>query len=180
MSFDISNCNEKTLWEYVATHLKREGIDTILVGGAVVSVYTDSLYQSGDLDFVKGSLFTENLEEAMAQIGFQKHGRHFAHPDCNKYFVEFPGSVPLGIGADYSITPDEKEVNGEVIKILSPTDCVKDRLATYIHFKDRDGLDQAILVAERHPVDFKSIKKWCEGEKSLWAFEELMKNLKDK
>ncbi len=28
------------------------GIDTILVGGAVVSIYTEGAYRSGDLDFI--------------------------------------------------------------------------------------------------------------------------------
>ena len=46
------NCNERELWQYVAWHLDGEGIYSVLVGGAVVAIYTEGLYQSGDLDMV--------------------------------------------------------------------------------------------------------------------------------
>ncbi len=38
MKIDLKTCTEKELWQYVAVHLKKHGIDTVLVGGAVVSV----------------------------------------------------------------------------------------------------------------------------------------------
>ena len=180
MKINFNKCSEDELWKYVATHLQSKGIDTILVGGAVVSIYSDGIYKSGDLDFVLGSMFTKGLPEAMEEIGFVSHGRHYVHPDCKHLFVEFPGSVPLGIGEDYSIKPDEKEVDGKVIKILSPTDCVKDRLATYMYFKDRDGLDQAVLVSSKHPVNFSSIEKWCKGENNHEVYKEFTKLLKVK
>lgn len=180
MNIDLKNCSEEELWKFVATHLKEKGIDTILVGGAVVSIYSDGAYKSGDLDFVLGSLFTTGLEKAMSDIGFKKHGRHYIHPECNHLFVEFPGSIPLGIGEDYTIVPDTKEVAGKIIKILSPTDCVKDRLASYLYFKDRDGLDQAVLVARKQPINFESVKRWCEGERHIDAYEEFLKLLKKK
>ena len=140
------------------------------MGGAVVSIYSEGIYKSGDLDLVLGSMFTRELEQAMNQIGFKKHGRHYIHPDCKHLFVEFPGG-PLGIGSDYSIEPLEVENIQVKIKILSPTDCVKDRLASFIFFSDRDGLDQAILVSKNQKVDMKSIKLWCETEGHPDAFE---------
>jgi hypothetical protein len=164
LAIDLRTCSEKELWEYVAVHLKKRGIDTILVGGAVVSIYSNGAYRSGDLDFVRASMFVTKLEESLSEIGFKKHGRHYVHPDCKHLFVEFPGGPPLGIGNDNSIVPDEVSVNGTVIKILSPTDCVKDRLASYIHFKAPEGLDQAVLVAKNQDVNLVSIKKWCRGK----------------
>lgn len=180
MKIDFKNCREKELWHFVAVHLKKHDIDTVLVGGAVVSVYTDGLYKSGDLDFVKLDLFSNGIEEAMKEIGFIKHGRHYIHPDCKHLLVEFPGGPPLGIGEDNEIVPSEVEVEGQVIKIYSPTDCVKDRLASYIHFKAEECLDQAILVAKRHPVDFKSIEKWCNGEGAKLQWDVFKNKLKSK
>ena len=175
MAINLSTCSEKELWEYVAVHLKIRGIDTILVGGAVVSIYSKGAYHSGDLDFVKASMFVTKLEETMNEIGFKKKGRHYIHPECKHLFVEFPGGPPLGIGEDNSIVPDEVEVKGTIIKILSPTDCVKDRLASYIHFKSAEGLDQAVLVAKNQDVNLSSIKKWCKNERAEWAFEDFIK-----
>lgn len=179
MKINLQTCSEKELWEYVAVHLKNKGIDTILVGGAVVSIYSKGAYHSGDLDFVKVSMFVTKLDETMKEIGFKKKGRHYIHPKCKHLFVEFPGGPPLGIGEDNRIVPDEVEVSGTIIKILSPTDCVKDRLASYIHFKAPEGLDQAVLVAKNQEVNLTSIKKWCKMERAEWAFEELLKKLKE-
>ncbi len=151
-----------------------------MVGGAVVSIYTNGAYQSGDLDFVKLDLFTGKLEEAMSEIGFKKHGRHYIHPECKHLLVEFPGGPPLAVGEDNSIVPAELIVEGEIIKIYSPTDCVKDRLASYIHFKAPECLDQAILVARIHPVKLKEIRLWCKKEGSEKSFEDLIKGLKEK
>lgn len=178
MKIDFKICTEKELWEYVAVHLKKNGIDTVLVGGSVVAIYTDGAYQSGDLDFVKTSMFVTKLEEVMSELGFKKHGRHYVHPKCRHLFVEFPGGPPLGIGEDNTIVPDEVEVEGTVIKILSPTDCVKDRLASYIYFKTQDGMDQALLVAKNQDVNFPSIKKWCAGEGHPEVFNEFVRALK--
>ena len=177
MKIDFSKCTEKELWHYVAVHLKKHGIDTVLVGGSVVSIYTDGAYQSGDLDFVKLDMFVSGLEKTMIEIGFKKHGRHYIHPECKHIFVEFPGGPPVGIGEDNEIIPDEVEVEGEIIKIYSPTDCVKDRLASYIHFKAAECLDQAVMVAKSHPVNFKRIEKWCKGEGAPEVFKDFMKKL---
>ena len=177
MKIDFKSCNEEQLWKYVATHLKKKGIDTILVGGAVVSIYSEGAYKSGDLDFILTGLFTTGLSEAMKEIGFlKKGGRHYVHPDCKHLYIEFPGSF-LEIGEDNEIIPAEIDCEGLKIKILSPTDCVKDRLSSYIHFKSRECLDQAILVAKKHPVKLEAVKKWCKNEGAESAFDDFLKNL---
>ena len=178
MKFNLKTCNEEDLWKYVATHLKNKGIDTILVGGAVVSIYSEGIYKSGDLDFVLTSMFVKGLPEAMLEIGFVRgSGRHYVHPDCKHLHVEFPSSF-LEIGEDNQIEPDEVYSDGVKIKILSPTDCVKDRLASYIHFKARECLDQAVLVAKKHPVKLEAVKKWCKNEGAESAFEDFIKKFK--
>jgi hypothetical protein len=45
MNIDLKNCKEEELWKYVAVHLKKHNIDTILVGGAVVSIYSEGAYR---------------------------------------------------------------------------------------------------------------------------------------
>jgi hypothetical protein len=178
MKIDFKTCTEKELWKYVASELQKRGVSTVLVGGAVVSIYTDGAYQSGDLDFILTDLFVKNVPGIMKEIGFEKRsGRHYVHPDCKHLYVEFPKG-PLEIGDDANIVPDEVSADGVIIKILSPTDCVKDRLATYIYFKDRVGLEQAILVSKRHPVNLEKIKSWCAKENASYAFEDFLSYLK--
>lgn len=177
MKINFKTCSEKELWKYVGSHLSKNGIDAVLVGGAVVSIYSNGSYESGDLDFIVQNLIKDKLPSIMAEIGFKRKGRHYVHPECDHLFVEFP-SGPLGIGEDYSIKPVDLVEGGLHFKILSPTDCIKDRLASYIHFKSKEGLDQAWLVARSQPFKKSSVEKWCKGERAEWAFEEFVKGLK--
>jgi len=47
-----------------------------------------------------------------------------------------------------------------LLKLLSPTDCVKDRLAAYYHWNDMQSLGQAVLVCRAAKVDLKEVKRW--------------------
>ena len=49
---NFKTCSEEELWHYVASFLISKNIDTVFVGGAVVSIYSESIYRSGDLDMV--------------------------------------------------------------------------------------------------------------------------------
>ncbi len=174
VDFDYGNCNEEQLWRFVGAHLASRGVGVVLVGGAVVAIYSDGAYRSGDLDFVQEHLFGNDLEAAMLEIGFHKNGRHFEHSQCAHLFVEFV-SGPLGIGEDTEIVPREVKESEYLLKILSPTDCVRDRLASFIHFRAREYLEQAVLVAKAQEVSWKVIERWCkaEGDRGAAAFEDL-------
>lgn len=174
---DWKNCTEEEVWEFVGWHLAKNGIETVLVGGAVAAIYSDGIYKSGDLDLVLKTYIEENLTEVMESIGFKKSsGRHYIHPDCDK-FIEFMFG-PVGIGDDIDIKPNERKVDGKTLYIYSPTDCIRDRLASYIHFKARECLDQAVLVAQRFPFNQRKVKAWCASEGAPQAFDDLMKKLK--
>lgn len=177
MKFDFENVTEKELWRFVGKHLADNGFDAVLVGGAVVSIYTEGAYQSGDLDFVIQNILKTDLPSVMKEIGFHKKGKNYIHPECKHLFVEFPPG-PLGIGEDYNITPIEENCHGTEILILSPTDCVKDRLASYIHFKAQECLDQAVMVANKHPVNLEEIEKWCREEKGEAQWKNFIQRLK--
>ncbi len=63
------------------------------------------------------------------------------------------------------------------LKLLTPTDCVKDRLSAFFHWNDAQALEQALLVAKGHPIDLDNIKDWAIDEKHLHKFEQFLKRL---
>ena len=65
-----NECNEEEAWRYVAWHLEGEGIRSVLVGGAVVAIYSEGLYRSGDLDMIPDDMGRAKLPEALGKIGF--------------------------------------------------------------------------------------------------------------
>jgi hypothetical protein len=109
MKINFATCTEEELWKFVASHLKMRNIDSVLVGGAVVSIYSEGAYRSGDLDFILTNFFVKNLPQVMKEIGFERKGRHFIHSECSHLFIEFPKG-PLEIGDDFNVVPSEVEV----------------------------------------------------------------------
>lgn len=184
---DFKTCTEEELWKFVAAHLESKGLNVVLVGGAVVSIYSQGAYRSGDLDFIVTSLFKDKLPQYMKEIGFQKSskgslGRLYRHPDCHHLVVEFPAG-PISIGEDFNIKPDEHIFEGQKIKILSPTDCIVDRLASYMYAErgphgERKTLEQAVMVARAQPYNLDRIKKWCMKEGHPEVFEQFLTELK--
>jgi len=99
---------------------------------------------------------------------YQPIGRHFEHPD-SEHIIEFPpGPLSIGIAAVKEII--ELEFDTRVLQVISPTDCIKDRLAHYYHWGDRQCLKQAILVANNYQINLTEIEEWSRNEGRLAEF----------
>lgn len=175
---DFKNISLKQLAAIVSKKLQEHDIDTILVGGACVSIYSQNRYQSYDLDYV----IYEDLKtvsKALKELDFVKNGRYFQHKDC-LYFIEFV-SPPVAIGDERIHQYEYHETELGTIKMLTATDSVKDRLASYYHWDDLQGLDQAISICLKVPdkVDQKKIKSWSQKENQFKKYETFLKHLKD-
>ena len=160
----------------------KDGIDVVLSGGACVSIYTENFYVSYDLDFVlRASVPQKTIEATMSKLGFRKDGRHYRHPH-NLYIVEFL-SPPLSVGEEPVREIREIRTRTGVLRLLSPTDCVKDRLAAFFHWNDRPSLRQAILVCSAKDVDLREVRQWSlrEGMKDKYGIfrKQLAKALKE-
>ena len=148
---------------YLSDYLRKNGIETVLSGGACVTIYTENKYVSYDLDFVLVSFVNQKkIEKILLNIGFHITGKYFKHEET-PYFVEFL-SPPLSVGAEPVKEISEIIKEDKVLKLLSPTDCVKDRLAAYYFLNDRQSLDQAILVCRNNPVNLNEVKRWSKNE----------------
>jgi len=124
----VSEMAQAELGAYVQSQLAAKGVDVVLSGGAVVAFCTSGKYVSRDLDLVnRYSAKPTAITRAMEELGFHEEGRHFKHPDSG-FFVEFPPG-PLSFGEEFVTTVDEIQLETGVLRIISPTDCVKDRLA---------------------------------------------------
>lgn len=160
----------------VSAALEAAGISAVLSGGAVVSIYTNNEYESGDLDFIS-SASTKSIAEAIRPLGFVRRGRMFSHPRT-PLFVEFPAG-PLAIG-DQLIRPSdvaEKRTAAGRLRLLTPTQCVMDRLAAYFHWNDLQSLDQAVLVASSQPVSISRVEEWAKREGAGEKLETFKKHL---
>jgi len=104
----------------------------------------------------------------MLEIGFVPENRYLKHPQVN-LLVEFP-SGPPAVGKEPIGDINEIEFTTGVLRLLSPTDCVKDRLAAYYHWDDLQSLEQAVLVAQSNNIDMSEVMRWSKEEGKADAF----------
>lgn len=178
---DWNCCTVGQLWHYVAWNLEGAGISTVLVGGAAVSVHTGSVHRTTNLDLVPDDFQRGKIPDVLRRLKFvARRTRDFVHPECPHLPIRFPMG-PVEIGGESPIAPDEIEIEGRRLHLLSPTDTVKDRLASYIHRRAQPFFDQALLICQHQPdrVDLGKIERWCETEGAVSTFLELKRRLAD-
>lgn len=162
MKIDWQKIGIKELAVLVSEKLRKGGVDSILVGGACVSIYTKNKYQSFDLDFVTHAAIKE-IVPLLSELGFQRESsRHFVRHDC-PFFIEFV-APPAAVGNEP--LKGEKNIKTKLgtLILMTPTDSVKDRLAAYYHWNDQQALEQAVMVAESQKINLHDIKRWSEQE----------------
>jgi hypothetical protein len=159
------NTSLKELAGIVNYTLKAKGIDAVLIGGAAVSIYSDNVYQTYDLDFMS-EYRTDLIAIALEPLGFKKggQGRYFASPDTD-FLLEFPsGNLSFGeMDMPVASAATLSDPLGE-IRVITPTQSVMDRLSAYLHWKDEGSFEQAVMVAERNSLDWDLLNRWIEGE----------------
>jgi hypothetical protein len=166
----LSEMTVAELAAYVAEYLRAGGVEVVLSGGACVTIYGDGQYVTGDLDFVvRGLGKQKHMVELLSKLGFSRCGsRLFSHPETRLLIDTLP--EPLCVGREPVQKIERLKYSTGELDILSPTDCVKDRLAQFYHWDDYQCCKQAASVAGRNSVDLEEIKRWSQKEGSLEKF----------
>ncbi|MGA8473580.1 MAG: hypothetical protein WB681_00805 [Candidatus Cybelea sp.] len=154
----------------VCTALHRSGTVAVLTGGSAATYYAPASCQSRDADFVvKFSMDRAHAADAIRDLGYRELGGTYHH-ETNPFTIEFPPG-PLAIGDELVRSYDTIQRDDEALHVLSRTDCVRDRLASFYFFTDRSALAAAIAVARSGSVDFSKIERWSikEGKASRFA-----------
>ncbi len=174
---DIKNMTMPELASFICTALSRKGIEVVLSGGSCVEIYSRGNYTSLDIDLINRYNDTFfKIKSVMEDLGFEENGKYFVYKNTS-YFIEFP-SGPLGVGDAPVKTVEKLTTRYGTLKLLTATDCIKDRLAAYYHWDDEQSLTQAIWVAQQNKVNINEIKKWSEQEKCLDKFNIFINSLK--
>ena len=139
--------NELTLSELaatVATHLKRQGIEVVVVGGSAITAHVPDVYTSMDIDFaVTSGLDRRKISRALLSLGFHERGRVFENPET-VYVLDFVADTPYIDQRAISEYVDLSTSAG-TFSVYRIEDAIADRVAAFIHWSDSESLD----VAER-------------------------------
>jgi hypothetical protein len=168
----VKEMSMEELGAFVCSSLEKEGIETVLSGGCCVEIYSHGKYTSDDMDLIdRFNGGHRKIKAVMEKIGFREYKmkRYFVHDDT-ELFIEFPRG-PLGVGDTPVREVASRKSETGALKLLTPTDCIKDRLAGYYHWGDEQNLEQAIWVAEANAFDMLAVKEWSEFEGMSEKFE---------
>lgn len=84
---------------------------------------------------------------------------------------------PIAVGHEAVHAFATLQTSAGTLRLLSPTDCVKDRLAAFFYWNDMQALEQAVLVGKAHQIDYKDLKKWAQIEGHIQKFKEFLKEV---
>jgi hypothetical protein len=161
----------------VCSRLARRGVDAVLSGGSCVTVYSRGKYVSKDIDLVLTASPKHGvIAEELGALGFRASGRHYVHPQTTLYLDFLP--PPLAVGSEPPREIRSLRLRGRLLRLLSPTDCVKDRLTAWFYWNDRQALAQAVLVAEGHAVDMREVGRWARVEGETARYRAFLKELR--
>ena len=111
----------------VCTELDRVGLRVVLTGGSAATVYAAEDYLSRDLDFIiQYGHGKSNPSRILSHLGYTPEGDVYTHQQ-SPFTLEFPPG-PLSVGRDLIDSWDTIREGDQVLHILSPTDCCRDRL----------------------------------------------------
>ncbi len=172
----ISRMTQAELAAYVQAELQKRGITVVLSGGAAVSIYSHNKYISRDADLVNVyQVERRKIRAAMEELGFEETSRHFEHPD-SEHIIEFPPG-PLAIDAEPVTDISRVKLATGTLRVISPTDCVKDRLAAFYYWDDQQTLEQAVMVARRRRVRLAELRRWSRSIKMLEKYKVFLARL---
>lgn len=174
MVIDFSTIDAKQLATIVCESLAKSDIEAVLVGGACVTIYSENHYQSHDLDFATYHDLNK-VGSVLKKLGFERKGKYFVRKDC-PFFIDFV-NPPIAVGEEFVKKFERLETNLGTLVLLTPSDCVKDRLAAFFHWNDPQALEQAVLVASHCPVDLDEIKAWSKKEGHLVKYKEFLNRI---
>lgn len=161
----------------VCTALDLGGYRAILTGGSAATVYAPEAYQSADLDYIANfAYFREEFDAILNGIGYARQLMRVYRCPVTPLSLEFPNDENM-IGSDF--VKDFATLTRDALKlyILTPTDCVRDRLCSYYWFNSVSALGAAVDVARIQPVDLEVVKDWSVREGELEKFGDFVRRL---
>ncbi|MCL2389379.1 MAG: hypothetical protein FWC85_03240 [Elusimicrobia bacterium] len=169
MKINFKNMNLLDTASFVCGFLQENKIEVVLVGGACVSIYTDNKYLSNDFDLVCDTTLKE-IEPVLLKIGYKRKGRLFVNENSD-FVVDFV-PPPVMVGQEHITRKETIKTKFGKLNLLTPTDCLKDRLAGFYFWQDPQSFEQALLIYkdQKKKVDLKDIEKWSNAQNAKDKF----------
>ena len=125
-----------------------------------MELYTNELYSSYDMDFVMEYSYKQKLiEQTMLDLGFLIDGKYYVLKN-SKFFIAIL-TPPVAVGDQFLSNFSKRDTKVGTLTLLTPTDCVKDRLCGYVFHNDKKCFDHALAVAHKNSIDKDELRDWA-------------------
>lgn len=160
----------------VCTALHQAGMKVVLTGGSASTVYAPMACRSMDVDFIATFVTSRrDFEQVLAELGYLPNGRIYSCPG-QIVTLDIPDDRIL-IGSTETYRYETLHRDGLILNILTPTDCVRDRLCGYYFWGDTSSLNSALQVANLHTIDLALVEAWSKEEGELEKFQTFQRRL---
>jgi hypothetical protein len=132
----------------------------VLVGGAVVSIYTEGRYVSNDLDIVTYR-DKKSIRPVMEKLGFVEEGSYWKH-ESTDLLIQFV-NPPVMIGKRHVYRPTKMKTKAGEFATISPLESACDRLAWFLNGEEA-ALAQCVDLIVTKKITLRSIEEWLAGE----------------
>lgn len=178
-SSDIGSLNVRDMAALICSGLTGLGFDPVLTGRACAAIYGGPSIHPDALDFVISEYIVSKIKGVMRKLGFEcRVHRTYGGKRFGMEVTFLP--PPLCVGDNIVEDVHTVRTSKGDLKMLSPTDCVRQRLSMYYRFADQDALRDAVLVAKRHRIDMELVKRWSHWEWASDKFDDFLKLMNGK
>ncbi len=141
----------------VSRRLEKDGMRVVVVGGSAITSHAPKVYTSHDIDFaVLTGVNRKQISASLQRLGFKERGREFLH-EKSQFSLDFVADTPY---VDRRPIHDFQTIETAYgsYRTLTPEDAIADRVAGFVHWNDRQGLDIAEQLAAAVSVNLRSRK----------------------
>ena len=163
---------KKTLFTgFVFDKLARQGVDSYLVGGEAVELYTAGQFATGDIDITVSD--KSKAERLLLQMDFKREGMIWLNENLG-IAVQIVASYPTRTEKARTI-----EVAGLKVKIEGVEDLIVDRLVSAKYWRSNPKLDMeqaAVLLGNfKQSLDLNYIRKRASEENVEDYYDEILR-----
>lgn len=161
----------------ISSYMEEQGYEPVLTGKSCAAIHAGTSIHPKTLDFIVRDFTNDEVAETMAGVGFLDSGhRTFSNKYC-PYEVLLT-THPVVVGDDVVSDVKVMRTAKGPLKLLTPTDCVRQRLSMFYRWNDREALDDALKVARKHEIDMDLVRRWSDWEWASERYDEFAELLK--
>jgi len=158
----------------VFSKLLEEGHEPVLTGQGCAVIYGGTSIRARQIEFAIDDYAVDSVCALMESLGFRAKEAHtFSNAVCQ--FDVLLSPKPLTVGDDAVSDMRVIKTTCGPLRMLTPTDCVRQRLSMFYRWGDRNALAEAIHVARRQAIDMDFVRRWSEWEWATDRFDEFVR-----